>query len=245
MLSTTLSDMVNRVSASLFPPSCVFCHARVQKHGDACNDCVNSIGIWPAAHCRLCGRSLPDTLSPGPCGRCLRRKPPQLRTESLFIYKDAVRSAILDWKLRGEDGGLEWLLDAATPRLRELFSDGDVLLPVPMPLNRMRRAGRHHTADLCKALAARSAGEVNWRILRRNGLQARQSTLDGTARWKNLRKAFAVCDDSHNSLSKARSIWVVDDIMTTGATLHYACKAIRKSGARACAFSLARLKSAN
>ena len=243
MLSTALSKTVNRTRDALFPPACVFCHAPVRMQGDACRRCTDSIRIWPAERCRLCGRPLSKELSPGPCGRCLRREPPQRRTETLFVYKDAVRSAILDWKLHGRDAGLEWLLDAAAPRLRELFSDADVLLPIPMPTDRMRRDGRHHAADLCKALAARGGGEVNWRILRRNGRQVRQSALDGAARWQNLRKAFTVRDDCEAALAKARAVWVVDDIMTTGATLYYGCRAIRRSGVEVCAFSLARLAS--
>ena len=240
-LSTAWSNGVNKARNLLFPPTCVFCRTPVRSHGEACPECMQGVRVWPAARCRMCGRPLAGGLSPGPCGRCLRKSPPQQRTESLFVYKDAVRAAILDWKLHGRDAGVEWLLDAAAPRLRELFSDADVLLPIPMPTDRMRRAGRHHAADLCRALVARSGGEVNWRILRRNGCQARQSTLSGRARWKNLRKAFTVRDDCVQQMARAGTVWVVDDIMTTGATLYYACKAIRKCGVSACAFSLARL----
>jgi len=186
-------------------------------------------------------------MAPGPCGRCLRRPAPQDRTESLFVYTDGpVRSAILDWKLHGHDAALLWLLDTAAPRLRSLFDAQSLLLPVPMPLPRMRRADRHHAADLCRAIAERSGARFDFQLLRRAGQQQRQSSLNGSARWKNLRNAFHVRNDHRDEIGAQEMdgklhIWVVDDIMTTGATMHYACRALRRAGIRANAFSLTRL----
>ncbi|MDX8391651.1 MAG: hypothetical protein R8K53_03675 [Mariprofundaceae bacterium] len=180
-------------------------------------------------------------MAPGPCGRCLRHPPPQQQTESLFVYQGPVRSALLDWKLKNRDAGIEWLLDSAEPRLHELFDENSILLPVPMPLSRMRRAGRHHTADLCRAIAQRSGCRTNWQMLRRNGVQDRQSSLSGKARWQNLRKAFTVNSDHRNMIGEAPGIWIVDDIVTTGATMHYACRALRRTGVNIRAFSLTRL----
>jgi len=160
-----------------------------------------------------------------------------------------VRSAILDWKLHGADAGMLWLLDTAALRLQGIFGRDDLLLPVPMPLSRMRRAGRHHAADLCRAICARSEAHFDWRLLRRVGVQPRQSSLDGRTRRKNLCKAFMVDNDYLGSMpapgagkTSATRLWVVDDIMTTGATMRFACRALRRAGLKAHAFSLARLK---
>lgn len=234
----------------LFPPVCVFCHKPLAEPGGGCAECAAQIRIWPRNHCRQCGRVMPEDLSPGPCGRCLRRPPAQLMTESLFVYRPGpVRDAILEWKLQGRDAGVHWLLDAATPRLQELFAQGSMLLPVPMPLSRMRRAGRHHAADLCRGIAERTGAAFEWQLLRRSGMQQRQSALSGRARWKNLRKAFHIDGDYKGRIMTELNdadaphtrIWVVDDIMTTGATMHYACRALARAGIRAGAFSLTRL----
>jgi len=231
----------------LFPPACVFCHRPLTSDSSICDVCAADIHIWPHAHCALCGRRLPEHLSPGPCGKCLRHHPPQERTESLYLYRDGpVRNAILDWKLQSRDAGVLWLLDTAAPRLQNLFGPQSLLLPVPMPLSRMRRAGRHHAADLCRAIAERSGARFDWQSLRRNGEQQRQSALNGRARWKNLCKAFQVDHDHWATIRSAQQtsdmhIWVVDDIMTTGATMHYACRSLRRAGIRASAFSLTRL----
>ncbi|ATX78467.1 hypothetical protein Ga0123461_0014 [Mariprofundus aestuarium] len=85
---------------------------------------------------------------PGPCGICLNRPPAQTETRSIYAYRGPVRDAILNWKLQGMDGGVRWLLESAMPHASELIGKDDLLIPVPMPLARMRKSGRHHAADL-------------------------------------------------------------------------------------------------
>jgi len=244
VLSTTLSACVNHCRNLLFPPACVFCRTPLATDSSICDSCAADIRIWPHHHCMHCGRVMPEHLSPGPCGSCLRRPPPQSVTHSLYLYRDGpVRNAILDWKLQGSDAGVLWLLDRATPRLNNIFDPQSLLLPVPMPLSRMRHAGRHHAADLCRAISNRTGAAFDWQLLRRTGEQQRQSSLNGRARWKNLCKAFSVDSDHLPAIQQGDGIqvWVVDDIMTTGATMHYACRTLRRAGITAGAFSLTRL----
>jgi len=226
---------------TLLPPTCVFCHVPVTTHQTCCADCAHTIHVWPKHVCHLCGKAMPEDIAPGPCGRCLKKSPPQARTISLYTYAGSVRTAILAWKLHGNDAGLEWLIRAASTKLATIFSPQDILLPVPMPVSRMRKAGRHHAADLCNMICKATGSRMNYRILRRTGMQQRQSSLSRTARWNNVRKAFRVTDDHLASPDVGRRLWVVDDIRTTGATLHYACRALKPLGQPMHAFSLARI----
>lgn len=179
-------------------------------------------------------------MAPGPCGRCLTKPPVQAETLSIYAYKGPVRDAILNWKLQGQDGGVRWLLDAAMPRINELINADDLLLPVPMPLSRMRRSGVHHSADLCRWLAAGTGCNWDWQLLRRVGEQPRQSALSGSARRKNLRSAFALSSDCLLRASECAAIWIVDDILTTGSTLNFAARATRPLQKEVKVLSLAR-----
>ena len=243
LLSTSLTDWVNYLRRALYPPACVFCHAPVAAHHTCCPSCAAEIHVWPPYVCHLCGKPIPRDVAPGPCGHCLKRPPPQSQTVSLYTYAGPVRTAILDWKLHGTDAGLQWLIHAAEARLATVFSPDDLLLPVPMPLSRMRKVGRHHVADLCKTICDATGSRLDWRILRRTGWQPRQSSLRRTERWKNLRKAFRVDDDYCRTVHMPERLWVVDDISTTGATLHYACRTLMALGRPVYAFSLARISS--
>jgi len=184
------------------------------------------------------------SFAPGPCGKCLASSLPQQETHSLYQYASPVREAILAWKLQGDDVALSWLMDAAAQRLHTLFHADDLLLPVPMPLYRMQRSGLHHSADLCQKIAAKVGCSMDWQILRRTGKQQRQSSLQGKARQRNLHRAFKLTENypkrikSHNITGK---VWVIDDILTTGATLRHACAAARRIKHPIFAFSFARV----
>jgi len=184
---------------------------------------------------------MPEDIAPGPCGRCLKKSPPQAQMLSLYTYAGSVRTAILAWKLHGNDAGLEWLIQTASTKLATIFTPQDILLPVPMPISRMRKAGRHHAADLCKMICKATGSRMNYQILTRTGTQQRQSSLSRTARWNNMRKAFRVPDDYLSYPDAESRLWVVDDIRTTGATLHHACRALNPLKHPVHAFSLARI----
>ncbi len=181
---------------------------------------------------------------PGPCGQCLKKPPTQQQTHSLFHYHGPVREAILGWKLQGHEAAMRWLIEQAMPDLREHMDTDALLLPVPMPLSRMRKNGQHHAANLCRWIANGTGCQWDWHLLRRIGEQPRQSALSGVARRKNLRKAFALADDYarrwQHLADQVASIWIVDDILTTGTTLHYAARASLKLGKPVNVLSLAR-----
>ncbi len=184
---------------------------------------------------------MPEDIAPGPCGHCLKKAPPQVRMISLYAYSGPVRAAILAWKLHGDDAGLQWLIHAASARLVTVFSPKDLLLPVPMPVSRMRKTGCHHAADLCGMICKATGSRMDYQILRRAGAQKRQSSLSRTARWNNVRKAFRTADGGAPHLDAGGRLWVVDDIRTTGATLHHACRALKPLMHPVHAFSLARI----
>ena len=246
-LSTKCRKLVNQGGDLLFPPGCIFCHAPVNGSG-CCRECLQNIKPLPASVCIRCGKELSEDLAPGPCGKCLRSPPFQTETTSLFAYQGAVRDAILGWKLGGDDAAVHWLIKTSKQRLKLLFQPDDLLLPVPMPLSRMRKSGQHHAANLTRMIADVVGCEWEWQLLRRRGEQERQSALSGVARRKNLRKSFCLDADylklipvkrDREVLTKGR-LWVVDDILTTGATLHHASKALRSLRQPVSAFSLAR-----
>lgn len=239
-LSTNAAQLVNAARRLVFPPACLFCRASLPGGDGCCRQCLEQIRIWPQACCRHCGIILPGELAPGPCGKCLKKPPAQEATYSLYEYSGPVRTAILEWKLHGREAGVRWLIEAAAPRIAELMDGDGLLLPVPMPLARMRKSGQHHAANMCSWLSDISGCPWEWRLLKRAGEQPRQSSLSGSARRTNLRHAFHLADAVERSWEQTSAIWVVDDILTTGASLHYAARALQELGRPVRALSLAR-----
>ncbi len=248
-LSTNAAQWVNGLGDLLFPPVCLFCKHALSRGtrddgGLCCPLCLPEIRVWSHHTCLRCGTELPESMVPGPCGACLTHPPAQQQTHSVYEYHGPVRDALLEWKLQGHDAAIRWLLKAAMPSLAELIEKDAVLLPVPMPLSRMRKHGQHHAANMCRWLADDLGCAWDWRLLRRMGEQPRQSALSGSARRKNLRKAFGLAADYEQrwmAISpEPASVWIVDDILTTGSTLHFAAKVSLKLGVAVNVLSLAR-----
>jgi len=243
-LSTKGSRLVNRMRDVVFPPVCLFCKKAERDGACCCSRCLQSIHVYAHDCCLACGVELPESLAPGPCGHCLQHPPPQSQTHSLYQYNGPVRDAVLAWKLQGDDSAVRWLVQQAMPRLRESIDEHALLLPVPMPLSRMRKHGQHHAANMCRWLADDIGCAWDWRILRRIGEQPRQSALSGSARRKNLRKAFALAADYEQRCldisPTPNAVWLVDDIVTTGSTLYFAAKTCLDLGITVKVLSLAR-----
>ncbi|MDX8401297.1 MAG: ComF family protein [Mariprofundaceae bacterium] len=237
-LSTKPAKWVNGLRCALFPPACLFCGAPLEADG-CCERCLAAIHPWPRDTCHRCGRPL-GAAAPGPCGGCLRHPPPMCACVHLYRYEGPVRQAILDWKLRGRGTGVAWLLHVGAERLSAQIGPDDLLLPVPMPLSRMRRRGLHHAANLCRMIAAETGCRFEWRALRRKGEQPRQSSLTGRARRQNLRGAFVLAPDWRAYLPATGRLWIVDDILTTGATMREAARTLARTGHPIHALSLSR-----
>jgi len=234
---------VQSIQSLVFPHACTLCGSTIDCPHSCCESCLQNISIIPKYTCASCGIPLDASLAPGPCGSCLTKALPQQQTQHLYLYNNKVRDAILAWKLQGQDVGIQWLLDAAKQQITSIFSPHDLLIPVPMPLYRMRRSGLHHSADLCKKIAVIAGCSVDWETLRRTGNDKRQSSLKGKARQQNLRQAFTLSEHHSQAILRHhqyRKIWVIDDILTTGATLRHACRVMKKTKQPIFAFSFAR-----
>ncbi|MDX8380923.1 MAG: double zinc ribbon domain-containing protein [Ghiorsea sp.] len=232
------------IQASLFPEVCPLCTKTIKNSDGCCATCLQNIQTFPIHTCLSCGIPLSASLAPGPCGRCLSHRLPQAQTQHLYVYDGVVRDAILAWKLEGNDVAMKWLLNTAKTQIQNIFSPHDLLLPVPMPLYRMRRSGIHHSADLCKLISCIVGCKVDWQILRRKKDDIRQSSLQGKARQRNLKDAFKLSEEKKDKILSRPNlgkVWVIDDILTTGATLRHACQTVKQLKRPVFAFSFARV----
>ncbi|WP_331487844.1 ComF family protein [Luteimonas endophytica] len=168
----------------------------------------------------------PAPVRPGPlCGACLARPPPLAEAHAAFVYGFPLDRLLPRFKFHQDlaAGRLlaGWMADAlaAAPR-------PDALLALPLHRARLRSRGYDQALELARPLARAFALPLLHGALRRQRATAPQSRLDAAARRRNLRGAFVVPPGAPLPAHVA----LVDDVMTTGATLHAAANALRRAG---------------
>ncbi len=230
-------------AGGMWPNRCAVCRSDTQgRERRLCVDCVTRFA--PAeARCRLC--ALPLASPVGVCGGCLRDPPPWSRAVAACDYAypwDGLVSALKFRDALDLTGSLARLLAA---RLIEGAGSGategrearrrdaaavDVLVPMPLSRARLAQRGYNQAALLAQALggALRLPVQDGW--LLRIADTAQQATLPRERRRANVRGAFAA-EPLALPLMRGRRIALIDDVMTTGATLAEAARTLQAAGA--------------
>lgn len=191
--------------------------------------------------CSRCGVPLPDSPVPEPtCGGCLAHSPPYRRHRAGLAYDDLSRPLILGLKHGGRREGLGFfatlMLDAA-PFVRE----ADLLVPVPVHWTRLAGRGFNQAAWLAQALARRTGVPCLPDALTRTRATGSQNGRGWDSRHANVAGAITAARGARARISD-RTVLLVDDVFTTGATIEACTTALLTAGAAAVdAVTLARV----
>ena len=232
-LGRGLGQLSARALDAILPPRCLSCGRPVEHVGALCPACWEGIDFVAPPFCACCG--FPFTFDTGPdalCGICAREPQAFDRARFVMRYGDASKGLVLGFKHHDRTEGApafgEWLARAG----RELIQDADLLAPVP--LHRLRLFARRYNqaALLCHALADSNALPVVPDLLIRKRHTPPQGRLSAAARRRNVAGAFAV-NPARLSKLDGRRVLLVDDVMTTGATVSACASVLRRNGAAA------------
>ncbi|MDD9990667.1 MAG: ComF family protein [Rhodospirillales bacterium] len=215
----------------VLPPSCLACDAPVSAAGGLCPDCWTRVTFIGRPCCARCG--LPFDIEAAPdaiCGDCARVPPDFDRARAAFLYQGAGRELILAFKMADRSWLAPrlatWLHRAGAP----LLSEADVVVPVPLHRWRLLARRFNQAAVLARLMARQAGAVVVPDLLVRTRRTPPQTRLSGAERRRNVRGAFAV-RRSRTSFVDGRNVLLVDDVMTTGATVSACARALRKAGA--------------
>ncbi len=160
------------------------------------------------------------------CGACLRHPPAWQRTRAALLYDFPVDSLIGALKYRGDLSLAPLLADCLAGNVEA--GAVEVLLPLPLHPARLRARGFNQAAELARPLARRLGLPLLHSAAQRVRDTPPQAGLDRVARLKNLRGAFAVVQQEQVC---GRRVAVLDDVMTSGATLGELARALKQAGA--------------
>lgn len=193
-----------------------------------CDACVARFAA-PVPRCRTCAIALPGNVDR--CGECLRHPPPLDACLACCDYAWPWPGQIGRFKFRGEAGWAAPLatLMRSTPWVEPTLEQADLVLPMPLSRERLKTRGFNQALELARRLAP--AGRLDARLLLRTRDTAPQSGLPRARRLSNLRGAFALEPMRAASAVRGRRVVLVDDVMTSGASLFAAAQVLRDAGA--------------
>ena len=222
------------VELLVFPSFCRLCRAPLEDPGErvVCGACLSKLAAYEGPSCPRCGRIRQDGGEDHLCARCLREPPAFTRHRSCGAYGGTLKEIILLFKYRTYaplSRPLARFADAAVGRDQGLWAGADLLVPVPLHPSRRRDRGFNQARLLARDLARLRGLRVLDGCLVKTRNAPPQAGLRAADRERNVVRAYAV---RRPDRLRGRTIVLVDDVTTTGATVRECARVLMESGAR-------------
>ena len=229
---------IDALSSVLFPAPCRICETTLTAASriPICGNCLEGFQKIEEPKCQCCGRPFISPVAGQAiqplCRLCRSGFFSFERARSYGVYDDALAKAVVLLKYEGVKPLGEWF---AAQLAETLLREGtewkpDLVIPVPLHADRLRERG-YNQADLIAKPLAKSLGvPFGSYLLVRTRPRPPQLVLSRTERWSSVRGAYAI--RAGTRVDKLR-ILLIDDVLTTGATLDACSRALKKAGAEA------------
>ncbi len=224
---------IERLLQFLIPPQCPLCQKFLPEgQRGICIDCLSEIHWIEPPFCSICGTPyLSKEIVDHPCGDCLKKDRYFTIARSIGAYEGPLREGIHRWKYEGKTTlnpyfG-QWMVEGLNRywNLKEL----DLLIPVPLHKDRLRDRGFNQALLLVKEIQSRTGIPYLKRTLRKRRPTPPQVNLSGVERERGVKGAFEIIK---REKIFEKSILLVDDVYTTGATVNECAKVLLRGGAK-------------
>ncbi|MRD72682.1 ComF family protein [Rhodocyclus tenuis] len=217
---TSAPSRLRRALNTLLTQDCLLCGASSGAQV-LCADCAGSLPALPPYLCPQC--ALP-TLRGERCGRCLTRAPAFDATRAVLPYAFPVDALIQSFKYGHRLAPARYFGERLAERASGLCVD--LVIPLPLHETRLRQRGFNQALELARPLAAHHRWTLDAHSCTRIRATAPQATLTADERAGNLRQAFHCARDL-----SGLHIALVDDVLTSGASLHECARTLKLHGA--------------
>ncbi len=233
MATLLVAAATNALVRVLLTPVCASCEDVLDRplEGPICASCWRRVPRLSAPWCVRCGDALPSSLAGPWCARCRSQPSAVTLARSAGRYDQSLRRIIHAFKY----GGRRVLAPRLAALMREagtdLLAGADAVVPVPLHPWRAMRRGFNQADDLARCL-----GLPVWRVLRRCRHGPPQAGLAAADRHANVRGAYGLARRPSwlavERQLRNRAVILVDDVMTTGATIEACARVLSSAGVR-------------
>jgi len=228
-----LSGRVSRtVLDAVLPPRCLKCGDILSAAQGLCPDCWRKLTWLGAPCCACCGQPFPFDAGEGAlCGACLQKRPAYDRARAVFRYDDESRDLVIGLKHADRTESVPALAGWMSRAGAGLLESTELIVPVPLHWTRLATRRFNQAALLAQAIGRAAGLPVLPRALCRRRATRSQGHLGRLARFRNVKGAISVTESQATAVTQ-RHILLIDDVITTGATVESAAKALILAGAR-------------
>lgn len=208
---------------SILPPLCPLCDEVVEKSPHLCRE---GEFLWRGASCIKCAKPFgTSTDEQWLCGECMTRNRYFSKVFSAFLYRGILRKRLLEFKYMKRTAGIRSISEVLAMKISEHPLLPEVFIPVPMSEKRLRERGFNHSALIAKTVGKMLGIPVDYEILIRKENTPPLYNLTRKERFDVLKNAFSLTGNP-----PYRRVCLIDDIMTTGATIEACAKTLLKGG---------------
>lgn len=217
--------LISRLINGVFPSKCPLCGnlPDVLIHAPVCSSCWSNIQKFSGPFCSICALPFPSEYA-RMCGSCLKKSPPFSQVIPFGLYEGVLAEAISLFKFHG----LRRLSQPLGRLLLDLdIPQADAVVPVPLTPTGLRSRGFNQSLLIAKVISREIRIPLFMDTLLKVKETPPQIGMSAKERLFNLKDAFAVTEHI-----KDKSILLIDDVMTTGATVTECSKVLLRAGAK-------------
>lgn len=210
---------LEKLFSALFPKRCAFCSRIVENGKSVCDDCLAQLDFVQGEICKVCGREKKFC-------QCNGKKFWFDRSVSPFYYKNLVRKGLIAFKFRAKETSAKTFAEYCVKTVKKEYDINEInyVTSVPLSLSEKSKRGYNQSELIAKYIATGIKKEYIELLKKTKNIKA-QSTLNQNERWDNIKNAFTA------RIKVSGNILLVDDIITTGATLDECAKVLKMAGA--------------
>jgi ComF family protein len=225
-LASSVRFLLKSLADFVYPPVCYGCDTEVEE-GLVCEGCRLALFTHELAVCPKCGR--PCTRTAETCGQC-EEKFSLSRVRALGLYAPPFDKLVHAFKYSGKTKVGELLGRALSALVQqdEVLSAADAVCPVPLHPARLRERGFNQSLLLAAAISMGTGIPLVESLTRKENTVTQTRKMTPEKRRKNVERAFRLRPDANVD---GKTVLLVDDVMTTGATLDQAAQELLKGGA--------------
>ncbi|MEK6734858.1 MAG: ComF family protein [Pseudomonadota bacterium] len=215
----------------LFPINCMVCK-KINVQNFLCNECWSKINFITKPACAICSHPFEyeedlDAI----CGYCIREKPTYDKAISILKYDELSKIFIHNFKYKDHLHYLDYITKLMINLGKEVIQQADIIIPVPMHHYKLLKRG-YNQAALLAIKIAESYPKLEYlpQLLIKKDNKSSQAGLTKEQRLKNIKNSFKIENSLKNKI-KGKKILLVDDVITTGATMSECCRILKQNGA--------------